>query len=122
MNKQMIASLILTALTSSAFALPGEQQPPLTELQHISAPATVAEGGSDRLIQGHDVAENGAERTRAFRVAEGGSDRLIEGRDVAENGAERTRAFRVAEGGSDRLIEGRTVAENGSERVGRQTA
>jgi hypothetical protein len=122
MNKQLIASLILSTLTSAAFALPGDEQPPLTELQHISAPATVAEGGADRLIEGRDVAENGAERTKAFRVAEGGADRLIDSRDVAENGAERTKAFRVAEGGADRLIDSRDVAENGAERVGRQTA
>lgn len=122
MNKQLIASLILSTLTSSAFALPGDEQPPLTELQHISAPATVAEGGADRLIDGRDVAENGAERTKAFRVAEGGADHLNDSRDVAENGAERTKAFRVAEGGADRLNDSRMVAENGSERVARHSA
>ena len=89
MKKHILASLILATLTTSAFALPGDEQPPLTELQHISTPATVAEGGSDRLIEGRNVAENGSERTKAFRIAEGGSDRLIEGRDVAENGSER---------------------------------
>jgi hypothetical protein len=96
MKKQLIASLILSTLTGAAFALPGDEQPPLTELQHISAPSTVAEGGADRLIDSHNVAE-------------GGADRLND-------------SSTVAEGGADRLTESHLVAENGSERVGRQTA
>lgn len=110
MKKQLIASLILSTLTGAAFALPGDEQPPLTELQHISAPSTVAEGGADRLIDTRDVAESGA-------------DRLIDSHNVAEGGADRLNDIRtVAEGGADRLAESHLVAENGSERVGRQTA
>ena len=37
MNKQLIASLILSTLSFGAFALPGDEQPPLTELQQISS-------------------------------------------------------------------------------------
>lgn len=76
MNKQLIASLILSTLSFGAFALPGDEQPPLTELQQIRSPSTVTEGGADRLI-------------KIRHVAEGGSDRLLENRLVAENGAER---------------------------------
>lgn len=61
MKKQLIASLILSSLTSAAFALPGVEQPPLTELRHSNRPATVAEGGADRLNDSRLVAENGAE-------------------------------------------------------------
>lgn len=76
MNKQLIASLILSTLSFGAFALPGDEQPPLTELQQISSPSTVTEGGADRLI-------------KIRHVAEGGAERLLEHRLVAENGAER---------------------------------
>ena len=76
MNKQLIASLILSTLSFGAFALPGDEQPPLTELQQISSPSTVTEGGADRLI-------------KIRHVAEGGAERLLEQRLVAENGAER---------------------------------
>ena len=96
MNKQLIASLILSTLSFGAFALPGDEQPPLTELQQIRSPSTVTEGGADRLI-------------KIRHVAEGGSDRLLESRSVAEGGAER-------------LLENRLVAENGAERVMRRSA
>lgn len=62
MNKQLIASLILSTLSFGAFALPGDEQPPLTELQQISSPSTVTEGGADRLLESRTVAEGGAER------------------------------------------------------------
>ena len=62
MNKQLIASLILSTLSFGAFALPGDEQPPLNELQQICSPSTVTEGGADRLIKIRHVAENGAER------------------------------------------------------------
>ncbi len=106
MNKQLIASLILSTLSFGAFALPGDEQPPLTELQQISSPSTVTEGGADRLI-------------KIRHVAEGGSDRLIEGRSVAEGGAERLLESRTV---ADRLLEHRLVAENGAERVTRRSA
>ena len=106
MNKQLIASLIRSTLSFGAFALPGDEQPPLTELQQISSPSTVTEGGADRLI-------------KIRHVAEGGSDRLIEGRSVAERLLE---SRTVAEGGAERLLEHRLVAENGAERVTRRSA
>ena len=62
MNKQLLASLILVALSSSAFALPGDEQPPLIERQPVHHQSTVAEGGSDRLLDSRVVAENGSER------------------------------------------------------------
>jgi len=62
MKKHLIASLILSSLTSVAFALPGEEQPPLTELRQSSAPATVAESAAAYLPHNHLLAENGASR------------------------------------------------------------
>lgn len=62
MNKQLLASLILAMLSTSAFALPGDEQPPLIELQSVQHESTVAEGGSDRLIDSRSVAENGSAR------------------------------------------------------------
>ena len=110
MNKQLIASLILSTLSFGAFALPGDEQPPLTELQQIRSPSTVTEGGADRLI-------------KIRHVAEGGSDRLLENRRVAEGGAERLlESRRVAEGGAERLLDNRRIAEGGAERVARRSA
>ncbi len=101
--KRHMLTLSLTLLAANAFALPGAEQHLTAESRTSAAQSaqplkTVAEGGSDRLIE------------RSGRVAEGGSDRLIE------------RSGRVAEGGSDHLIErsGR-VAEGGADRLS-QTA
>lgn len=81
MKKQILASLILASLTTSAFALPGIEQPPLIELQPVQHESTVAEGGAERLLESRGLAENGAERNKAFRVAEGGAERV--GRQTA---------------------------------------
>ena len=86
MKRHLLLSLTLSALAINAFALPAEEQHLSAESRSsavtLSQPLnTLAEGGSDRLIE------------RNNRVAEGGSDRLIE------------RNNRVAEGGSDRLVE-----------------
>ncbi|MBK4998618.1 hypothetical protein IAE37_000894 [Pseudomonas sp. S31] len=84
--KRHLLTLTLSILAANAFAMPADDQALTAEARSNPASVaqplkTVAEGGSDRLIE------------RAGRVAEGGSDRLIE------------RSGRVAEGGSDRLIE-----------------
>ncbi len=99
--KRHLLTLTLSLLAANAFALPASEQHLTAESRSSAAEIaqplkTVAEGGSDRLIE------------RSGRVAEGGSDRLIErnGR-VAEGGSDRLieRNGRVAEGGSDRLVE-----------------
>lgn len=101
MKRQLLLSLALSIAATSAFALPGQEQHLTAESRSSDAAAvqalnTLAEGGSDRLIERTDrVAEGGSDRLieRSGRVAEGGSDRLLE------------RSGRVAEGGSDRLLE-----------------
>ena len=101
MKRHLLLSLTLTALAANAFALPAAEQHLTAESRSSAATVaqplnTLAEGGSDRLIERNNrVAEGGSDRLieRNNRVAEGGSDRLIE------------RSNRVAEGGSDRLVE-----------------
>lgn len=83
--KRQLLTLTLSILAANAFALPAAEQHLTAESRssavEIAQPLkTVAEGGSDRLIE------------QSGRVAEGGSDRLIE------------QSGRV-QGGSDRLIE-----------------
>ncbi len=90
MKRQLLLSLSLSILAANAFALPAADQHLTAEARSSAAEIaqplkTLAEGGSDRLIE------------RSARVAEGGSDRLIE------------HSRRVAEGGSDRLIENSRV-------------
>ena len=89
MKKQILASLILASLTTSAFALPGIEQPPLIELQPVQHESTLAEGGAERLLHSRSLAEDGSQRSKAFRVA--------------ADGAERSKTLRVAEGGAERV-------------------
>ena len=71
MKRTFLLSLVLSALAANAYAIPAPEQN-LTAESHASEAAqvqplkTLAEGGSDRLIE------------RSNRVAEGGSDRLAE--------------------------------------------
>lgn len=84
MKRQLLLSLTLSLLAANAFAIPAAEQ-------NISAEATsgsavisqpldsLAEGGSDRVLQRDRVAEGGSDRLLERNpVAEGGSDRLLE--------------------------------------------
>ncbi|WP_394560727.1 hypothetical protein [Aquipseudomonas alcaligenes] len=51
MKKQLIASLILSTLTSVAFALPGGEQPPLTEQRTSEKPVSLFELSKSRHDQ-----------------------------------------------------------------------
>ncbi|MDV5859705.1 hypothetical protein QM298_01690 [Pseudomonas mendocina] len=68
MKKQILASLVIAALSASAFALPQ------INVQQSAAPV-VAEGGADRVGLNR-VAEGGADRVGLNRVAEDGADRV----------------------------------------------
>ena len=96
MKKQILASLVIAALSASAFALPQ------INAQQSATPV---------------VAEDGADRVGPNRVAEGGAERTLERFRVAEDGADRVGPNRVAEGGADRVGLNR-VAEDGADRVG----
>lgn len=107
MKKQLLASLILATLSTSTFALPGKDQPPLIEVKATSDLETLSENGSERS-QALRIAADGAERTPALRLAEGGAERL-QRNAIAADGAERTPALHVAEDGAARTRALRTA-------------
>jgi len=121
MKRQLLATVLLSVLASSAFALPAaEQATPQNKAQAVQSSQTLARSGSqedeNRDYAKGAVAENGSEHAnkRAYTegvaegVAEGGRDRL-EQKGLVEGGAEQAndRAYTqgVAEGGADRLQE-----------------
>ncbi|ROM49757.1 hypothetical protein BK648_11145 [Pseudomonas poae] len=117
MKRQLLATVLLSVLASSAFALPAaEQATPQNKAQVMQSSQTLARSGSqeeeNRDYAKGAVAENGSEHAnkRAYTegVAEGGYDRLQE-KGLVEGGAEQAnkRAYTdgVAEGGADRLQE-----------------
>ncbi len=130
MKRQVLATVLLSVLASSAFALPAaEQAIPQNKAQAVESSQTLARSGSqeedNRDYAKGAVAENGRNRLeqkglveggsenankRAYTegVAEGGRDRL-EQKGLVEGGAEQAndRAYTqgVAEGGADRLKE-----------------
>ena len=82
MKRQLLLSVALSVLATSAFALPAtEQAIPQAKADAAHISQTVAEGGRDRLEQ-KGLVEGGAEQAnkRAYTegVAEGGADRLQE--------------------------------------------
>jgi hypothetical protein len=133
MKRQLLLSLALSVLAANAFALPAaEQATPQVKASHSVFTQTLAEGGSDRLIERNKVAADGYDRTpQGQSVAEDGYDRTPQGQNVAEDGYDRTpQGQNVAEGGRDRLEEkglvedgysrtpqGQTVAEGGADRL-----
>jgi hypothetical protein len=116
-TKLTLTALALSILTTSAFALPSSAPAPLAgeakdNSQQSSILSTVADGGSDRVI------ERMIERNNASLVADGGSDRVI------DRMIDRNKSNVVADGGSDRVIESMIernnaslVADGGSDRV-----
>ncbi|TFY94344.1 hypothetical protein DYL61_09725 [Pseudomonas nabeulensis] len=117
MKRQLLATVLLSVLASSAFALPAaEQVTPQNQDQAVQSSQTLARSGSqeeeNRDYAKGGVAENGSEQAnkRAYTegLTEGGRDRL-EQKGLVEGGAEqankRAYAEGVAEGGADRLKE-----------------
>jgi hypothetical protein len=128
MKRQVLATVLLSVLASSAFALPAaEQTIPQNKAQAVQTSQTVARSGSqeqeNRDYAKGAVAENGSDRTNIVTdgVAENGSDRTnIVTDGVAENGSDRTNIVTdgVAENGSDRTnIVTDGLAEGGSDRL-----
>ena len=87
MKRQLLATVLLSVLASSAFALPAaEQATPQVKADAVHFSQTVARSGSqeeeNRDYAKGAVAENGSEQAnkRAYTegVAEGGADRLQE--------------------------------------------
>lgn len=80
MKRQLLLSLTLSMLASTAFALPAaEQATPQVKASQSAFGQTVAADGSDRTPQGQTLAADGSDRTPQGQIlAEGGGDRVIE--------------------------------------------
>ncbi|SCZ37266.1 MULTISPECIES: hypothetical protein [unclassified Pseudomonas] len=119
MKRQLLMSLSLSLLASTAFALPAsEQATPQVKDSHSVYSQTVAEGGRDRLEQ-KGLVEDGYDRTKQSEtLAEDGSSRTKLGETLAEDGSSRTKLGEtLAEDGSSRTKLGETLAEDGSSRT-----
>ena len=89
MKRQLLMSLSLSLLASTAFALPAsEQATPQVKDSHSVYSQTVAEDGFNQTRQGQ-LAEDGYNNTPQGQLAEGGRQRLEE-KGLVEDGSERT--------------------------------
>ena len=100
MKRQVLATVLLSILASSAFALPAaEQAIPQNKAQAVESSQTLARSGSqeqeNRDYAKGAVAENGYNRLQEKGLVEGG----------AEQANKRAYTEGVAEGGADRLQE-----------------
>ena len=100
MKRQVLATVLLSILASSAFALPAaEQATPQVKADAVHFSQTVARSGSqedeNRDYAKGAVAENGYNRLQEKGLVEGG----------AEQANKRAYTEGVAEGGADRLQE-----------------
>ena len=80
MKRQLLLSLTLSMLASTAFALPAaDQATPQIKSSHSVFSQTVASDGSERTPQGQTLADDGFDKTPLGQaLAEGGGDRVIE--------------------------------------------
>ena len=102
MKRQLLLSLTLSMLASTAFALPAaDQATPQVKAAHSVFSQTVAEGGSDRLLERNKVAADGYDRTGAATFAADGYDRTGAA-TFAADGYDRTGSATVTEDGYDR--------------------
>jgi hypothetical protein len=121
MKRQLLLSLTLSMLASTAFALPAaDQATPQAKDNHSVFSQTVAADGSDRT-SGQTLAEGGNDRLKEKGlITEDGYDKTPQGQTVAADGSDRTPGQTVAADGSDRTP-GQTVAADGSDRTPGQT-
>ncbi|MFJ7314134.1 hypothetical protein ACIQVE_15475 [Pseudomonas sp. NPDC098747] len=117
MKRQLLLSLTLSMLASTAFALPAaEQATPQVKDSHSVLSQTVAADGSDRTPQGQAVAENGRNRLEEKGLVEDGYDKTPQGQAVAEGGNDRLKEKGLVEDGYDKTPQGQ-LAEGGGDRV-----
>lgn len=121
MKRQILLSLSLSLLASTAFALPAaEQATPQVKDSHSVFSQTVAADGSDRT-PGQTLAEGGNDRLKEKGlITEDGYDQTKQGQTVAADGSDRTPGQTIAADGSDRTP-GQTLAADGSDRTPGQT-
>jgi hypothetical protein len=119
MKRQLLLSLTLSMLASTAFALPAaDQATPQVKDTHSVFSQTVAADGSDRT-PGQTIAEGGNDRLKEKGlITEDGYDKTPQGQTVAEDGYDQTpQGQTVAEDGYDQTPQGQSVAEGGGDRV-----
>jgi hypothetical protein len=120
MKRQLLLSLTLSMLASTAFALPAaDQATPQVKDSHSVFSQTVAADGSDRTPQGQTLAEGGNDRLKEKGlITQDGSDRTPQGQTLAADGSDRTpQGQTLAADGSDRTPQGQTLAADGSDRT-----
>ena len=125
MKRQVLATVLLSILASSAFALPAaEQATPQVKADAAHFSQTVARSGSqeeENRDYAKGVAENGSEQAnkRAYTegLTEGGRDRLEE-KGLVQDGYDKTpQGQTLASDGSDRTPHGQTLAEDGFDKT-----
>jgi hypothetical protein len=120
MKRQLLLSLTLSMLASTAFALPAaDQATPQVKDSHSVFSQTVAADGSNRTPQGQTLAEGGNDRLKEKGlITQDGSDRTPQGQSLAADGTDRTpQGQTLAADGTDRTPQGQTLAEGGGDRV-----
>src|SRR3990167_6492990 len=122
MKRQLLLSLTLSMLASTAFALPAADQatPQVKDSRSVFS-QTVAADVSDRTPQGQTLAEGGNDRLKEKGlITEDGYDKTPQGQVLAADGSDRTPGQTLAADGSDRTP-GQTLAADGSDRTPGQT-
>ena len=118
MKRQLLLSLTLSMLASTAFALPAaDQATPQVKTNHSVFSQTVTADGSDRTPQGQTLAENGRNRLEEKGLVEDGYDKTPQGQAVAEGGRDRLEEKGLVEDGYDKTPQGQALAEGGGDRV-----
>lgn len=118
MKRQLLFSLTLSMLASTAFALPAaDQATPQVKTSHSVFSQTVAADGSDRTPQGQILAENGRNRLEEKGLVQDGYDKTPQGQTVAEGGRDRLEEKGLVQDGSDRTPQGQTLASDGGDRT-----
>jgi hypothetical protein len=136
MKRELLLSLTLSMLASTAFALPAaDQATPQVKDSHSVFSQTVADGangnerlkekglitqdGSDRTPQGQTLAADGTDRTpQGQTLAADGTDRTPQGQTLAADGTDRTpQGQTLAADGTDRTPQGQTLAADGTDRT-----
>jgi len=118
MKRQLLFSLTLSMLASTAFALPAaEQATPQVKTSHSVFSQTIAADGGDRTPQGQTLAENGRNRLEEKGLVQDGYDKTPQGQTVAEGGRDRLEEKGLVQDGSDRTPQGQTLASDGGDRT-----
>ena len=118
MKRQLLLSLTLSMLASTAFALPAaDQATPQVKSSHSVFSQTVAADGGDRTPQGQTLAENGRNRLEEKGLVQDGYDKTPQGQAVAEGGRDRLEEKGLVQDGYDKTPQGQTLASDGSDRT-----